>query len=113
MQKIYLLEHSRPISQDELDEDYKIIGFFSSMEKAQSALKYYKKLPGFCNFPDNFNIFNYDNVNEPYQGEGFIVENDIPYWAKDEQPIGKLPKKIGKNIYVLAYSVDNNINILD
>ena len=112
MQKIYSLEHRRPISQDELDEDYKIIGFFSSMEKAQSVLEHYKKLPGFCDFPDNFNIFDYDNIDENYKGEGFVIENDIPCWAKDEQPIGKLPKKVGKSIYVLAYGVNKEINIL-
>ena len=112
MQKIYALEHFRPISEDQLDEDYKMIGFFSSMEKAQSFIEDYKKLPGFCEFPDNFNIFIYDNIDEPYQGQGFIMENDIPYWAKDEQPIGKLPKKIGRNIYILAYGFDNNVNIL-
>ena len=106
MQTIYSLEHVRPISADQ------IIGFFSSKDKVEAALNHYKTLPGFCDFPDNLYINEYNDIDEIYDGYGFIMENDLPYWAKDEQPIGRVPKKKGRNVYVLAYGLENDISVL-
>ncbi|MBP3194839.1 MAG: hypothetical protein J6M05_04155 [Cardiobacteriaceae bacterium] len=114
MQKVYCLTHYRPISTDELDYDCKIVGFFSTKNKAEIALEEHKNLPGFRDFPDNFEIdeYNEKEINSDYQGEGFIVESDIPYWAKDDKPIGKSSIKKGRQVHILVYGVENDMHIL-
>jgi len=54
MKYVYKLEHSRKI-----DEEYdttKLIGFFSSKEKAEEIIENYKKMEGFRDYPEGFTI---------------------------------------------------------
>ena len=55
---VYLLQHSY-----ELDNGYdetKILGIFSSKQKAKEVLAEYKQLPGFKEKPNNFLIDEYE-----------------------------------------------------
>lgn len=67
--KVYLLEHSYEL--DEHDE-IRTLGIYSSKEKAEEAILYYKKLPGFKDLLDRFNIDEYE-VNKMCWSEGFII----------------------------------------
>lgn len=55
--KVYILTHSR--NEEELD-GFKTIGVFSSEETAQQAIERLKPLPGFRDYPENFNIDGYE-----------------------------------------------------
>lgn len=56
-QEVYVLQHSYA-SQNGGDET-KLLGVFSSEEKAQSALKMYRTLPGFYDHPRDFHLDKY------------------------------------------------------
>lgn len=69
MKKFYVLEHYYEIN--DFDEA-KLIGIYSSKEKAQRALESVENLPGFKDFPkENFNIDCYE-IDEDNWTEGFI-----------------------------------------
>ncbi|HHX58141.1 MAG TPA: hypothetical protein GX710_09010 [Clostridiales bacterium] len=77
MYYVYLVQHSRPIVNDEYNEsddvyDTKIIGIYSTKEKANIVIKRYKTLEGFCDYPNNFYIDKY-NIDEENWKEGFIT----------------------------------------
>ena len=69
--KVYMLEHLA--NDSELAKDFRIIGFYSSISRAEAAQKAYSNKPGFCEFPDGFNIDFYD-TNQKIGGwdEGFF-----------------------------------------
>ena len=54
MTKLFLLHHVREVDDD--SDDVKLIGIYSSEEKALDALKLVKQQPGFSSFPDGFEI---------------------------------------------------------
>ena len=54
MQKIYYLYHVR--YEDTDDEDFRIIGIYSSRKQAKLAIERMKKKPGFIDFPNGFQI---------------------------------------------------------
>ncbi|OTQ70172.1 MULTISPECIES: hypothetical protein [unclassified Gilliamella] len=54
MQKIYYLYHVR--YEDTDDEDFRIIGIYSSSKQAKLAIERMKKKPGFIDFPNGFQI---------------------------------------------------------
>ena len=58
--KVYLLEH---IYELEGHDEVRTLGIYSSKEKAEEAILYYKKLSGFKNLLDGFNIDEYE-INE-------------------------------------------------
>jgi len=65
--RVYIVEHSY----DNGDcEEAKLIGVFSTEDKAKEIVDIYKKLPGFRDFPDNFFINKYQ-LNVPEWKEGF------------------------------------------
>ncbi len=69
-QHVYVLEHSY-----ELENGYdetKFLGVFSSYEKAETAISEYKKLPGFCQYPNDFCIDKYE-IDKKCWIEGFIT----------------------------------------
>ena len=59
MDKVFLLQHSYEIGEI---EETKIIGIYSSREKAEQVIEKYKKLPGFKEYPDTFYIDEYDTM---------------------------------------------------
>lgn len=107
--KIYQVYHFHDISDEQ--EEWKIIGYFSSKEKAKAVVKAYKKLPGFKDVPPvvgwteiggqpswegGFSTW-LETLQEMHEEDGTtltILEDEeeedlvleVPYWAKDESP---------------------------
>jgi hypothetical protein len=68
MQSVFLLQHSYEL--DGCDET-KVIGVYSSKEKAETVACKYKNLPGFKEHPDCFYIDEY-LIDKNYWEEGFV-----------------------------------------
>jgi hypothetical protein len=68
---MYVLHHVHKFSDDEDDEDVKLVGVYSSNESALSAIERLKNQPGFCDYPLGFCIDAY-KVDEDNWREGFI-----------------------------------------
>lgn len=58
MQLVYLLLHRRP-KYDNL-KDEKLIGIYSTKEKAEKVMKSYIELPGFRDYPNDFFLEEYE-----------------------------------------------------
>lgn len=54
MKYVYMVEHSRKVEEDVYDS--KLLGFFSTKEKAEQAILEYKTVIGFRDYPDDFRI---------------------------------------------------------
>ncbi len=67
MNKVYLLSHTR--NEEELD-GFKIVGIFSSRDSAEKAIELLKTKPGFCDYPDRFNVGGYE-IDKIFWGDGF------------------------------------------
>ncbi|MBM0103464.1 hypothetical protein JM946_01860 [Steroidobacter sp. S1-65] len=65
--KVYLVTHFR--NEEELD-GFKTIGIFSSEANAQQAIERLKLLPGFKDYPENFNIGGYE-LDKSFWVDGF------------------------------------------
>jgi hypothetical protein len=65
--RIFLVSHTR--NEAELD-GYKVIGVFSSKQKAEAAIKSLKDQPGFAEYPSNFHVDGYD-VDKIFWSGGF------------------------------------------
>jgi homoserine kinase type II len=72
MISVYLLQHSY---ENESTEVTKIIGIYSSRERAELILEKYKALPGFKEYPESFNIDEYE-IDKDNWVEGFIKWED-------------------------------------
>ncbi|EGL14922.1 MULTISPECIES: hypothetical protein [unclassified Paenibacillus] len=70
MLTVFLLQHSYEWNQI---ESTKVIGIYSSKDKADAVIEKYKELPGFKEFPDDFYIDAYQ-VDENEWTEGFMFE---------------------------------------
>ncbi|MCR6660710.1 MAG: hypothetical protein NVV72_15690 [Asticcacaulis sp.] len=57
MDQVYLLHHTRRVSEDH--EDIKLLGVFSSRELAERAKERALNLPGFKDSPDGFSVDKY------------------------------------------------------
>lgn len=65
---VYILFHINKLN----EEDSKLVGVYSSNEKAQKAKKKMKTLPGFKDSPNSFIIDRYE-LNKEYWIDGFIT----------------------------------------
>lgn len=66
---VYVLWHSLEL--DGHDED-KMIGVYSTKAKASGAMRRYRKLKGFRDYPDGFIIDPY-RLNQDHWAEGFVT----------------------------------------
>lgn len=57
LKRVYVLQHIYNLSGE---EEVKHIGTFSSNELAKKIIEDLKKQPGFCDYPDNFEIKEYE-----------------------------------------------------
>ncbi|MCM3630409.1 hypothetical protein M3194_24045 [Paenibacillus glycanilyticus] len=80
MKTIFIVQHSYEVGEDGLYDETKLIGVYSSKEKAESVVKRYKRLPGFKDYLDAFYISEYE-IDKDNWTEGFIKWSD----ANDEQ----------------------------
>ena len=65
---IYLLQHVARA--DSNNEDVKVLGLYSSREKAALAVKRFRKIRGFSRYPDGFHIDQY-LLNQKVWADGF------------------------------------------
>jgi len=66
--EVFLLYHINELN----DDDSKLIGVYSSKEKAEEAQQKSKLLPGFKNSPDSF-LIDKCKLDEDHWEEGFIT----------------------------------------
>jgi hypothetical protein len=62
MAHVFLVQHVHTLNDDE--DDVKLIGIYSTEERAADAVERARKLPGFCDAPDGFNV------------DGILVDED-------------------------------------
>lgn len=70
LQEVYVLQHNYVLQNG--GDEIKILGVFSSEEKAQEAIEIYRTLPGFCEHPQDFYLDKY-LVDEKCWTEGFFT----------------------------------------
>ncbi len=91
MKYVFIVEHSY---MDGAREETKGIGTYGSEEEALAAIERSRKLPGFCNYPDGFNIQKYE-MDKDYWHEEFHAIEEV-----NENP----EKDTGvKYLFVLVY----------
>lgn len=67
MDNVFILHHTYGDSES---ESYKLLGVFSTEDRANSEIPKYLKLPGFKEFPDGFTVTKY-SLDEPHWLSGF------------------------------------------
>jgi hypothetical protein len=53
---VFLLWHSRPLDDDDVETDDKLLGVYSSQERALARIETAKHKPGFRDYPDGFMV---------------------------------------------------------
>ncbi len=72
MKVVYVLQHSYEIGEEGEFDETKLIGIYSSKEKAEKVIEIYKALPGFKEYPIScFHIDKYE-IDKDHWSEGFI-----------------------------------------
>ncbi|BBB90460.1 DUF7336 domain-containing protein [Methylomusa anaerophila] len=72
MKFAYVLQHSYEVGEDGAFDEVKLIGVYSSKEKAEQVIRRYKILPGFKDYPmECFHISEYE-IDKDQWAEGFI-----------------------------------------
>ncbi len=71
--EVFVLQHVHVLEEDQ--EDVKMIGVYSTPERAKAAIKRMRTLPGFRDAPDGFSIDRY-RVDEDHWVEGYITIHD-------------------------------------
>jgi len=79
MKSVFLVQHSYESSLSG-DEEIKLIGVYSSKQKANDAVCFLSKQPGFKDFADYFFVEEYQ-LDETNWQEGFVTENYEPTWT--------------------------------
>lgn len=123
---IYMLTHSRSVEEDV--HDTKLIGFYSSRQNAEKVIKRYKSITGFCDYPEDFVIeeweANVDDFNdicgdfkytvfylahEYYDGVEYDYVTDIGVYStlkKAERAMSKYRKLPQFKEYTDGFSID-------
>ncbi|MFW5754889.1 MAG: DUF7336 domain-containing protein [Marinilabiliaceae bacterium] len=70
MKFVFLLWHIHKINEEE--EDSKLIGVYSSKEKAMKKIEEYKNIEGFKENPEGFEISEYQ-IDSDHWEEGFVT----------------------------------------
>lgn len=72
MKFAYVLQHSYEVGEDGSFDEVKLIGVYSSKEKAEQVIRRYIILPGFKDYPiECFHISKYE-IDKDQWTEGFI-----------------------------------------
>jgi hypothetical protein len=69
--RVFLLHHIRELEDDA--EEVKLIGVYSTVRKAESAIEQLRKLPGFVDAPDGFEI-NEHTIDQTSWTTGFEID---------------------------------------
>jgi hypothetical protein len=70
MASVFVLQHVH--SREDGDEDIKLIGVYSSREKAEGAIMRLSRLSGFSDAPDGFHVDEY-RVDQDHWVEGYVA----------------------------------------
>jgi hypothetical protein len=71
MDFVYLVQHSYEVGENGEFNEVKLIGVYSTQEKAEEAVDRYKEIPGFKNYLNGFHIGKHE-INKDNWNEGFI-----------------------------------------
>jgi hypothetical protein len=80
--RVYVLWHTHDMGDD--DEDAKLLGIYSSKERAEEHLQQARTLPGFRRYPDGFTVDEYE-VDESAWTDGFASFRSGK-WLADPEP---------------------------
>lgn len=80
MAEVFLLWHQHPG-----DEEGKLLGVYSTKERAEARIVKARSLPGFRRFPSDFVIARYE-VDLDQWLTGFATTNDDGGWVEDLEP---------------------------
>jgi hypothetical protein len=72
---VFVVQHVARV--DEPDEDVKLIGVYSTRERAVTAVEQLRRAPGFCDHADGFHIDEYE-IDKDHWVEGFFTANGDP-----------------------------------
>jgi len=84
MSSVFLLWHST--SQDDPDENAKLLGVYSTRELADARVRTARALPGFRRYPDGFVIDSYE-VDAHHWTDGFVTMGVDGEWVPDPEPL--------------------------
>ena len=70
MASVFVLQHVH--SREDGGEDVKLIGVYSSRDKAEAAMARLRRLPGFADAPDGFHVDEY-RVDQDHWAEGYVA----------------------------------------
>ena len=70
MASVFVLQHVH--SREEGVEDVKLLGVYSSRDKAEAAMARLRRLPGFADAPDGFHVDEY-RVDQDHWAEGYVA----------------------------------------
>jgi len=74
MKVVYLLQHSYEVGEEEAFDEVKMLGIYSSKEKAEKMVEKYKNIPGFKNcLTSCFYIGKYE-IDKDHWTEGFFKD---------------------------------------
>lgn len=79
MKSVFVLQHSYDSSETG-EEETKLIGVYSSKDKAEKTIEKLSKQPGFKDFPNYFYIDEY-GIDQDHWEEGFVIEKYEPIWS--------------------------------
>jgi hypothetical protein len=71
MEFVYLVQHSYEVGENGEFDEVKLIGVYSTQEKAEEVVERYKEIPGFKNYLNGFHIGEHE-INKDNWNEGFI-----------------------------------------
>lgn len=69
MASVFLLQHSYEVNEY---EETKLIGIYSTREKAEETVRQYKTLPGFRDYPDDCFYIDEYQIDKNHWQEGFL-----------------------------------------
>jgi hypothetical protein len=78
MNTVFVIQHLHVLPQGE--EDFKLIGVYSTRAKALAAIERLREAPGFRDFPELV-----DPANSPTGAQGFYVDEfplDLDHWSE-------------------------------
>jgi len=115
MEIVYVVQHSYEVGDkgefegEDFDET-KMIGVYSSKEKAEKTIDRYKMLPGFKDYPIScFHIDKYE-IDQEHWAEGFVKFAEVvyPLWAEGNIPYsGESAKAFAKRLMDEKYGEGN------
>jgi hypothetical protein len=78
MKTVFLLQHAYEPTPD-TEEQIKVIGVYATKGEAEDAIGRLSKQPGFCDFPEHFEIGEFE-LGQDHWEEGFRTEYYTPIW---------------------------------